>query len=210
MKLVQGLAEASWWEGPVSSYWWVELGFVPLVGRAMSRGVFVGGYCVRRTLDSLSADEWVCVPPCWLFSLRSPSTRACRLLGGSKSQCQNGDLWESSHWWVFPRAFTTSICPHSEQQPTPASPGDPPIVTGSVALNPIGPLLCPGSQCMWNLVWDLQEWSVSPVLWSSFTKPLWPSKPNTLGASPPNAVPPGWGAWHEAQNSHFYGRTSAI
>ena len=38
--------------------WWAELGLGPLVGRAMSRG----GCELRKSLGSLSADGWGCVP----------------------------------------------------------------------------------------------------------------------------------------------------
>ena len=48
VRLVQGLVQASWWEGPVPAHWWVELGLVFLVGRAVSGGVFRGG-CRLRT-----------------------------------------------------------------------------------------------------------------------------------------------------------------
>ena len=41
---------------------WVELGLDPVVGRAESRGVSRGGCGLRKTLDSLSADGWGCVP----------------------------------------------------------------------------------------------------------------------------------------------------
>ena len=40
----------------------MELGLGPLVGRAMSRGMSRGGYGLRKSLGSLSADEWGCVP----------------------------------------------------------------------------------------------------------------------------------------------------
>ena len=43
------------------AHWWVELGLVPLVDRAMSRGVFRGSCGLRKTLGSLSADGWGCV-----------------------------------------------------------------------------------------------------------------------------------------------------
>jgi len=49
--------------GLVPAYWWVELGLVPLVGRAISEGVFISGSCLfRTTLSRLSADGWGCVP----------------------------------------------------------------------------------------------------------------------------------------------------
>ena len=40
----------------------MELGLVPLVGRAVSGGVFRGGCELSMTLGSLSADRWGCVP----------------------------------------------------------------------------------------------------------------------------------------------------
>ena len=36
VRLIQGLVQASWWEGLVPAHWWVDLCLVPLVGRAMS------------------------------------------------------------------------------------------------------------------------------------------------------------------------------
>ena len=40
MKLSKRLVQASWWEGVVPAHWWLELGLVPLAGRAVSRGLF--------------------------------------------------------------------------------------------------------------------------------------------------------------------------
>ena len=54
--------EASWWEGPVPAHWWVELGLVPLVSRAISGRVFRDSCGLRKSLGSLSGDEWACVP----------------------------------------------------------------------------------------------------------------------------------------------------
>ena len=56
------LVQASVWEGLVPAHWWVELGLVPLMGRAMSRGVFSGDCELSATLGSLTADGWGCVP----------------------------------------------------------------------------------------------------------------------------------------------------
>ena len=42
--------------------WWVELSLVPLVSEAVSSGVISGGCVSRRTLGSLSANGWSCVP----------------------------------------------------------------------------------------------------------------------------------------------------
>ena len=90
--MVQGLVQASWWEGLVIAHWWVELRVVPLVGRALSRDVFRGSCELSTTLGSLSADGGTVFPPYWLFGLRHPSTGACKLLGGASSQCQNDAL----------------------------------------------------------------------------------------------------------------------
>ena len=44
------------------AHWWVELGLFPLVGRAVSHGVFWGGCEFSMTLDSLSSNGLVSVP----------------------------------------------------------------------------------------------------------------------------------------------------
>lgn len=46
------------WEGKVPAHWLFELGFGPLVGRAVCRGMSQGGYGLRKSLESLSADAW--------------------------------------------------------------------------------------------------------------------------------------------------------
>ena len=43
-------------------------------------------------------------PPCWLFGLRRPSTRAHTLLGGA-----NGGLLEGSHQGILPRTSAASV-----------------------------------------------------------------------------------------------------
>ena len=58
--MVQGLGQASWWEGLVPAHWWVELGFVPLVSRAMLRGIFLADYLLVGGAMFLL---------CWLFGL---------------------------------------------------------------------------------------------------------------------------------------------
>ena len=58
--------------------WWVELSLVPLMGRAVSGGVFWGVCELSTTLGSLSIDGWGCVPvflSCWLFGLRHPALK---------------------------------------------------------------------------------------------------------------------------------------
>ena len=97
IRLFQGLVQASLWEGLVPACWWVELGLIPLVDQAVSRGVFRGGCGFRMTLGSLSADEGVCVPTRLVVVLRCPSLGYCRLLGRARSQCQKSDLQGTSH-----------------------------------------------------------------------------------------------------------------
>ena len=62
MRLSKRLLQASWWEGLVPAHWWVELGLVPLVGRAMSGVCLLSSGLLWKTLSSLSADGWGCVP----------------------------------------------------------------------------------------------------------------------------------------------------
>lgn len=54
--------QASWWEGPVPDRWSIELGVGPLVGRALSRDESTGGSVLRKSLSSLLAYGWGCVP----------------------------------------------------------------------------------------------------------------------------------------------------
>ena len=44
------------------AYWWVELSLDPLVGMAISRGMYRDGYELKNSLGILSADRWGCVP----------------------------------------------------------------------------------------------------------------------------------------------------
>ena len=100
LRLVQEAMYASLCE---ASRWGVELGFLPLMGKTMSRSVFRGGSEVRKTLGSLLIGGAVFLPcgavflPCWLFGLRPSSPGANSLLDGDRHCCQNGSLCESSH-----------------------------------------------------------------------------------------------------------------
>lgn len=58
----------------------------------MSRGMSKGSCGLRKSLGSMSADEWGCCLPCWCFGLSCPSIGSYRLLGGSSSCFQNGSL----------------------------------------------------------------------------------------------------------------------
>ena len=211
----KSLVQASCWEGLMPAHWWV-VGLVPLVGRAMSNGVFIGSCGLRKTLSSLNV--------CWRVGLHSYPVGclawgiptlwvAFGLLGRARSWHQNGGLQDSLHQWVLPSTSLTSVLVHTVSHSHLASPGHSPRSAGRS---------CPGSyevtafstgsQCTWNLVCALQEWHFCfpQFCGVSAMKPLWPSKPNALGAPPPNSRSPYWGAWPGAQNSHFCGRTSAI
>ena len=50
------------YDGLVRAHWWVELGLVLLVGRAVSKGVSVGSCGLGMTLGIVSAGGWDCVP----------------------------------------------------------------------------------------------------------------------------------------------------
>ena len=61
----------------------MELGFIPLVGRAVTRDVFWGLCELSTTLGSLSANGWCCVPVLLVFWHEASSTGACWPLGGA-------------------------------------------------------------------------------------------------------------------------------
>ena len=66
-------------------FWWVELDLVPLMGRAMSGGVFCGVCELSMTLGSLSANGWSCVPVLLFVCCEASSTGVCWVLGGAGS-----------------------------------------------------------------------------------------------------------------------------
>ena len=66
---------------------WVELDLVPLMGRAVSGGVFWSVCELSMTLGSLSADGWVCVPVLLVVWREASYTGACRQLGETGSWC---------------------------------------------------------------------------------------------------------------------------
>ena len=53
--------QVSSWERLVPAHWWVQLGLVPLGGRAMSRGVFSQQLCPQEDSKHWPADRWGCV-----------------------------------------------------------------------------------------------------------------------------------------------------
>ena len=59
VKFILVLVHSSWQEGLVLAHRWVELALVPLVGRAISVGVFIGDCCLWMTRQ----------PVCWWVGL---------------------------------------------------------------------------------------------------------------------------------------------
>ena len=53
LEISPGAVQASWWVGLEPAHWWVQLGLVPLVGRAVSQGMFRGSCWLRITLGSV-------------------------------------------------------------------------------------------------------------------------------------------------------------
>ena len=66
-------------------FWMVGLDLVPVVGRAMSGGVFWGVCELSMTLGSLSANGWGCVPVLLVVWHGTSSSGACWPLGGAGS-----------------------------------------------------------------------------------------------------------------------------
>lgn len=123
--------------------------------------------------------------PCWLFGLRCPSTEACRLLGGGRSQCHLREL----SWWVFPGFSTTSVLA--------------PTVSHSQLPPPQETLKT--HRCLFQLLWShcfvlgssahetlcapSRDWSFLQSFGAPALMPPWSSKPKALGAPPPDAGP---------------------
>ena len=104
---------------------------------------------------------------------------------------------------IFPGISTTNVLvPTVSHSYSLASPWDPPRQahgSGPGSYEVIA--FCPGIWCTRHLVYALQEWSLFPlVLWML----------GRIDCRTSRARFPGWGVWHEAQNSHSCMRTSAI
>ena len=76
----------------VATPWLVELDPAPLVGTAITKGVFKGGFGLRMTLDSLSAHELVFVPTVLVVWPEVSQQWSLQALRVARCQYQNGDL----------------------------------------------------------------------------------------------------------------------
>lgn len=72
--------------------WRVELGFLPLLGRVMSRGTFCSVRELIMTLGRLSADGWPCVPALLVICPKAFLHWSFQVVSGS--WCQDWDLGE--------------------------------------------------------------------------------------------------------------------
>ena len=114
---------------------------------------------------------------------------------------------------IFPGICTTNVLvptvSHSHPLASPWAPPRPAHRSGPGSYEVTA--FCPGIWCIWHLVYALQEWSLVPsVLWMLGRADCRTSKAKCSESPFPDARFPGWGIWHAAQNSHSFGRTSAI
>ena len=185
--LVGGTGLSTGWWSWVLSLWWA--------GPCQ-------GVCVEVAVSSVQFQA-ACLliggavfHPCWLFGLGVPPLEPAGCWVGP---CLSTKMATSRR--AQPINIPWSLhhqcpCPHSEPHPTPTSPVDPPRSSRRSS---------PGSYGVTSLCWVLvhvkscvhpQEWNLcflqscgAPAL-----KSCRALKPNALGAPPPNASPPGWGA----------------
>lgn len=67
LNLVLRHVQVFWWEGLAPVHRWLKLGLVPLVGRAMTRGVFIGDCKLSVALGTVSDDGWGCASVLMVF-----------------------------------------------------------------------------------------------------------------------------------------------
>ena len=175
------LVRASRWEGLVPARWWVE--WVLSFWAGPCQEVCLSGSCVlRKTLSSLSADEWGCVPT-WFFVWPEVSWPAsCKVRPGVAEKMMASRKADANEYSLELRWLC--FCPCSDPQLPPACVGDPPVLAGrsgpgsyEVTFISLGPgahkILCvpskSGSLCF-------PQTCGIPVI-----KPCWPSKSDFLG-----------------------------
>ena len=170
----------------------MELGFVPLVDRTVSRCVFRGSCGLRNTSGSLSPDGWICVPALLVVWPERSQHWSLWAVGWDQvlaSKCQPPGLLlpMSAPQYIHHKCF----CPWSDPQPLPTSPEDPLRPAGR-----FGQVWLLWSHCFYpGVPPSVPETAVCPpvvvflfpsVLWSSCDQT--PSKLSALGI-PPDAIP---------------------
>ena len=174
--------------------WWMELGFVPLVDRTVSRCVFRGSCGLRNTLGSLSPDGWSCVPALLVVWPEASQHWSLWAVGWDqvlalKCRPPGSLLPVSAPQYIHHKCF----CPWSDPQPPPTSP--------EVPLRPgLARLLWSHCFFPWVPPSALETFVCPPVVVFLFPSVLWsscaqtPLKLNALGTLPANARPQGGGA----------------
>ena len=155
----------------------------------MSRGMSGGGCGLRKSLGSLSADGWGCVPALLVvwpeasqhWSLQAvgwgqalvPRSQARRLPPARVHINDHSSVCQPPAFMILERATAAPCLP---RRPSKTSREVWPRLLWSHCF-------CPQSQCTQDLVYALQEWSLCfPQSCGAPTvKPPWPSKPNALG-----------------------------
>ena len=148
-------------------------------------------------------------PPCWLFGLRQTNTGA--YLGSLVGLMADSGRTHTKEY--FPELLLPVSLSPQWATGTPClcrRPSNTSSRSGSVSPGVTAP--SPGSQRAHYFVCALQEWSLcfpqscrSPAIKSHQA-----SKSDSLGIPPPIAGPPGWEAWHGAQNLHSSGWASVV
>ena len=148
-------------------------------------------------------------PPCWLFGLRQPNTGA--YLGSLVGLMTDSGRAHTKEY--FPELLLPVSLSPWWATATPASAGDPPPLAGrSGSVSPGVTAPSSGSWCTHYFLCALQEWSLCfpQSCWSPAINSHWASKSDSLGIPPSLAGPPGWEAWHGAQNLQSSGWTSVL
>lgn len=82
------------------AHWCIDLDFDPLVSYAMSRAMSRGSCGLRKSLGSLSADGWGCVPTLLVVWPEESQHWSLQAIGWNQVMVlmsQFGSCWECSH-----------------------------------------------------------------------------------------------------------------
>ena len=189
-------------------------GSCPSSAQGHVRGCLSGSCVFRKTLSSLSAYEWGCVPTLLVVWPEASQHWSLQAFGWGQVLVRK--------WWSPGRLMPMSTpqnyhhqrpCRCSEPQLFPASAAGPPILADkSGPVSDEVTVFYPWVLVQATSVCALQEWSFCfpQSCGVPATKPHWPSKTDSLGSSLPIARAPGWGARHGVQNFHSCWRTSVV
>ena len=126
MRLFKRLVQASRCEGLIFAHWWVDMSFVPLVGRAVSGGVVSGQLCAQEDIKQ-SVCWWVRDYLAWGFPTLAPTGFwVGTSLGKKMAAFQRARVNENSRELPLP----VSLSPQWATAITPTSTVDPAILAG--------------------------------------------------------------------------------